>query len=211
MDAGLDCDPVAFCRSCLCHASLISFFHACWIKISTLIIAGTFFLLSVSEVFIPPRRRIAFILFVSAAAVLYLTVLMACIHTVDFYVPCSVISLVTACPGDTVFTAGRAHTFIRCFFWCPTGMGHQRAMRGLLARNEFLSFRVLLRDRVWSISAIFADSRRGLFSLPSRSWPGAAFFPCRNSCRARYGAWSGKFFLGLAKILRGFWNDSDAV
>ncbi|HZD06890.1 MAG TPA: hypothetical protein VE176_01515, partial [Candidatus Limnocylindrales bacterium] len=40
-----------------------------WIKVCTLIIAGTFFLLSVSEVFMRPSRRIAFVLFVSAMAV----------------------------------------------------------------------------------------------------------------------------------------------
>ena len=44
-----------------------------WIMVCTLIIAGTFFLLSVSEVFVRQPRRIAFISFVSTGAVLYLT------------------------------------------------------------------------------------------------------------------------------------------
>ena len=44
-----------------------------WVMVSTLIIAGTFFLLSVSEVFIQQRRRVAFTGFISAAALLYLT------------------------------------------------------------------------------------------------------------------------------------------
>ena len=44
-----------------------------WLMISTLLIAGTFFLLSVSEIFIQQARRATFIVFVSAAAMLYLT------------------------------------------------------------------------------------------------------------------------------------------
>src|SRR5689334_786491 len=44
-----------------------------WLMISTLLIAGTFFLLSVSEIFIQPARRATFIVFVTAAATLYLT------------------------------------------------------------------------------------------------------------------------------------------
>jgi two-component system cell cycle sensor histidine kinase/response regulator CckA len=44
-----------------------------WFMISTLIVAGSFFLLSVSEVFVRHRRRIAFILFISAAGILYVT------------------------------------------------------------------------------------------------------------------------------------------
>jgi len=44
-----------------------------WLMISTLLIAGTFFLLSVSEIFIQQTRRATFIVFVTGAAVLYLT------------------------------------------------------------------------------------------------------------------------------------------
>ncbi len=57
-----------------------------WLMISTLLIAGTFFLLSVSEVFILQRRRIAFVLFVSAPAVLYLTSWRLHVHTPWVYV-----------------------------------------------------------------------------------------------------------------------------
>ncbi len=64
-----------------------------WIKICTLIIAGTFFLLSVSEVFIWRRRRIAFVLFVSAAAVLYLTVLLLHVRTPWIYISLLFISI----------------------------------------------------------------------------------------------------------------------
>ncbi|HEV8180724.1 MAG TPA: PAS domain S-box protein [Candidatus Angelobacter sp.] len=44
-----------------------------WLRGSTLLIAGTFFLLSVSEVFIQQTRRVTFVLMITAAAVLYLT------------------------------------------------------------------------------------------------------------------------------------------
>ena len=61
----------------LVHASIISINTHIWISIATLLVAGTFFLLSVSEVFIAPRRRFAFLFAVSFVSVLYLTVLMA--------------------------------------------------------------------------------------------------------------------------------------
>jgi PAS domain S-box-containing protein len=44
-----------------------------WLMASTLLIAGTFFLLSVSEVFIQQTRRVTFVLMITAAAMLYLT------------------------------------------------------------------------------------------------------------------------------------------
>jgi len=44
-----------------------------WLMISTLLIAGTFFLLSVSEIFVPQIRRATFIVFVTGAAMLYVT------------------------------------------------------------------------------------------------------------------------------------------
>jgi PAS domain S-box-containing protein len=44
-----------------------------WIRVATLIVAGTFFLLSVSEVFAKTQRRIAFAFAISGASLLYLT------------------------------------------------------------------------------------------------------------------------------------------
>lgn len=44
-----------------------------WLKGATLIIAGTFFLLSVSGVFSRHARRVTFIFFITAAAILYIT------------------------------------------------------------------------------------------------------------------------------------------
>ncbi|HET8888276.1 MAG TPA: PAS domain S-box protein [Candidatus Angelobacter sp.] len=44
-----------------------------WMRISTLLVAGTFFLLSVSQVFIEQIRRATFVFFITAAAMVYLT------------------------------------------------------------------------------------------------------------------------------------------
>ncbi|HZD96084.1 MAG TPA: PAS domain S-box protein, partial [Candidatus Sulfotelmatobacter sp.] len=62
--------------------------YTSWIKIFTLIIAGTCFLLSVSEVFANRSKRIAFAFLISGAASLYLTSL-----TLNFRVPLFLASL----------------------------------------------------------------------------------------------------------------------
>src|ERR1051325_2649558 len=67
-----------------------------WIMTSTLIIAGTCFLLSVSEVFLPQERRIAFGLFISGAATLYLTAMVRHVHAPWFYIALLLISNVYA-------------------------------------------------------------------------------------------------------------------
>jgi two-component system cell cycle sensor histidine kinase/response regulator CckA len=59
----------------LFYASILSNRLQLWIMISTQIVAGTFFLLSVSEVFSAARRRYAFLFAISFASVVYLTVL----------------------------------------------------------------------------------------------------------------------------------------
>jgi PAS domain S-box-containing protein len=61
----------------LARASIISTSLRIWMMIATVLVAGTFFLLSVSEVFIAPRRRLAFLVAVTFASLLYLTVLIA--------------------------------------------------------------------------------------------------------------------------------------
>ena len=57
-----------------------------WIMISTLVVAGTCFLLSVSEVFIVKSARFAFVAFISAGAILYLTGLTFHVKAPWFYV-----------------------------------------------------------------------------------------------------------------------------
>jgi two-component system, cell cycle sensor histidine kinase and response regulator CckA len=63
-----------------------------WIKAFTLIVAGSCFLLSVSEVFVSRRRRIAFAFFISGAATLYLTSLALHYRAPWFYISLLLIS-----------------------------------------------------------------------------------------------------------------------
>src|SRR6185312_9456851 len=57
-----------------------------WIRIATLILSGTCFLLSVSEVFAQKRRRALFGIFIVAASLLYLTGLVSQVRNPWFYV-----------------------------------------------------------------------------------------------------------------------------
>ena len=63
-----------------------------WLKGATLIVAGTFFLLSVSGIFFRHARRVTFIFFVTAAAILYLTGEQIGYHAGWFYISLLVIS-----------------------------------------------------------------------------------------------------------------------
>ncbi len=62
------------------HASLITFGESIWITTACFQVAGTFFLLSVSEVFATPRKRLAFLLYITLVSLIYLTVLIAGVH-----------------------------------------------------------------------------------------------------------------------------------
>lgn len=64
---------IHFAAPPLAHASLLSSRVQDWIMISTLIVAGTCFLLSVSEVFISPLRRFVFLFAITLASLIYLT------------------------------------------------------------------------------------------------------------------------------------------
>jgi hypothetical protein len=66
-----------FAGSPLQHAGLITTGESIWITTALYQVAGTFFLLSVSEVFATPRKRLAFVVCITAVSVLYLTVLIA--------------------------------------------------------------------------------------------------------------------------------------
>jgi PAS domain S-box-containing protein len=59
------------------QAGFISDGASVWIMTGLQLVAGTFFLLSVSEVFATPRRRLAFLVAISVASLAYLTVLIA--------------------------------------------------------------------------------------------------------------------------------------
>ena len=104
-----------------------------WIKVCMLIIAGTFFLLSVSEVFNWQRRRIGFILFVSAAAVLYLTILSLHVRTPWIYVSLLFISIGYGLVQAIRFYGWRSPYLFSLFLLVPYGgWAAQQAMHGTL-------------------------------------------------------------------------------
>ncbi|MGH9633409.1 MAG: PAS domain S-box protein [Candidatus Angelobacter sp.] len=104
-----------------------------WIKVCMLIIAGTFFLLSVSEVFSWKRRRIGFILFVSAAAVLYLTILSLHVRTPWIYVSLLFISIGYGLVQAIRFYGWRSPYLFSLFLLVPYGgWAAQQAMHGTL-------------------------------------------------------------------------------
>jgi PAS domain S-box-containing protein len=63
-----------------------------WLRTSTLLIAGTFFLLSVSKVFTQRTRRATFVFLITAAAMLYLTGLQLHYRASWFYISLLVVS-----------------------------------------------------------------------------------------------------------------------
>src|ERR1700704_5658210 len=68
------------------HASILSPQLQDWIMIATLIVAGTCFLLSVSEVFAALDRRFEFLCAISLACLIYLTALMLGVQSRWLYV-----------------------------------------------------------------------------------------------------------------------------
>jgi PAS domain S-box-containing protein len=70
--------------------------YTSWIKVFTLIIAGSCFLLSVSQVFAERRRRFSFVIFISTASVLYLSGLSAGVKSPWFFAGLLTISTVYA-------------------------------------------------------------------------------------------------------------------
>jgi PAS domain S-box-containing protein len=65
-----------------------------WIKVATLIVAGTFFLLSVSEVFVNRQLRLTFTVFISGAAMAYLTAITLHVHAGWFFAALLVMSCI---------------------------------------------------------------------------------------------------------------------
>ncbi|HZI56156.1 MAG TPA: PAS domain S-box protein, partial [Verrucomicrobiae bacterium] len=108
-----------------------------WIMASTLIIAGTCFLLSVSEVFIPKERRIAFVCFISAAALLYVTGLQFGFRAPWFYIALLLISDVFASVQAIRFYGWKSLYLYSLFFllpysgWAIQQVLHDHLMPGL--------------------------------------------------------------------------------
>jgi len=104
-----------------------------WIMISTLIIAGTCFLLSVSEVFIPKERRIAFVCFISAAAMLYVTGWQFGVRAPWFYISLLLISDVYATLQGIHFYGWKSPHLYSLLFLLPySGWAIQQALHGHL-------------------------------------------------------------------------------
>ena len=126
----------------LVHASIISISTHIWISIATLLVAGTFFLLSVSEVFIAPRRRFAFLFAVSFVSVLYLTVLMAGIQQKWMFMALLLASSLFGLFQAIQFYGLRSpylYALVSAAALC--GMGNLACTpRGLLAGNVLLYF-----------------------------------------------------------------------
>ncbi|MGZ4843667.1 MAG: PAS domain S-box protein [Candidatus Angelobacter sp.] len=102
-----------------------------WLMISTLIIAGTFFLLSVSEVFAPHIRRVTFIFFITAAAIVYLTGMQVRYRAGWFYISLLVISSVYGIVQAIHFYGWKSPYLYSLFLLLPyAAWAIQRAFQG---------------------------------------------------------------------------------
>jgi two-component system cell cycle sensor histidine kinase/response regulator CckA len=103
-----------------------------WIKSSTLIVGGTCFLLSASEVFIRQRRRIAFVLFISAAAIVYVTSLQLHFRAPWFYISLLLISNAYGMVQAIRFYQWRSPHLYFLFLLLPYGgWAVQQALHGM--------------------------------------------------------------------------------
>jgi len=102
-----------------------------WLMISTLIVAGTFFLLSVSEVFAQQKRRLTFILFITAAAILYLTGWQMGYRAAWFYISLLVISSIYGIAQAIGFYGWKSPYLYSLFLLLPyAAWAIQRAFQG---------------------------------------------------------------------------------
>jgi len=90
-----------------------------WLRGTTLIIAGTFFLLSVSGIFSRHARRVTFIFFVTAASILYLTGLQTGYRSRWFYISLLVISSVYGIVQTKQFYGWKSRYFYFLFLLLP--------------------------------------------------------------------------------------------
>lgn len=102
-----------------------------WLMGSTLIIAGTFFLLSVSGVFSRHTRRLEFIFFITAPAVFYLTGLQMRYRSGWFYISLLVISSIYGVAQATRFYGWKSPYLYSLFMLLPyAGWAILRASQG---------------------------------------------------------------------------------
>ncbi|HEY2914071.1 MAG TPA: PAS domain S-box protein [Candidatus Angelobacter sp.] len=112
-----------------------------WLKGATLIVAGTFFLLSVSGVFSRHARRLAFIFFITAAAILYLTGLEMGYRSSWFYISLLVISSIYGIAQAIQFYGWKSPYLYSLLLLLPyAGWATQRASQGMYRPGLLLYF-----------------------------------------------------------------------
>jgi PAS domain S-box-containing protein len=106
---------------------------ATWIMVATLVVAGSCFLLSVSEVFVRPSRRVSFVAFVSLAALVYLTGLVLNIQTPWFYIGLLLLSNLYGVVQAVRFYNFKTPHFYSLLFMLPyAGWAMRQIQRGEL-------------------------------------------------------------------------------
>ena len=112
-----------------------------WLKGATLIIAGTFFLLSVSGVFSRHARRLTFIFFITAASILYLTGLEMRYYSSWFYISLLVISSIYGIAQAIQFYGWKSPYLYSLLLLLPyAGWAIQQASHGLYRHGLLLYF-----------------------------------------------------------------------
>lgn len=112
-----------------------------WFMGVTLIIAGTFFLLSVSEAFARHARRLTFVFFITAAAVLYLTALQMRYRAGWFYISLLVISSIYGAAQAIQFYGWKSPYLYSLLMLLPyAGWAIQRAFQGTYRHGLMLYF-----------------------------------------------------------------------
>jgi len=174
-----------------------------WLMISTLLIAGTFFLLSVSEIFVQQTRRATFIVFVTGAAMLYVTGLQTHYGGRWFYISLLLVStvygtrlafrfyhwkglylyallLLLPYVGWTLALAWQGkfkyglHCYLFSFFYA-TGLSYFRRFRRLSPGVLLTSISFLAWGSVFPLSAILLG-RAGVPGARSVLWDLPKFF-----------------------------------
>ncbi len=112
-----------------------------WLKGATLIIAGTFFLLSVSGIFSRHARRLTFIFFITAAAILYLTALEMGYRSGWLYISLLVISSIYSVAQAVQFYGRKSPYLYLLFIMLPyAGWAIHRASQRTFRHGLLLYF-----------------------------------------------------------------------
>jgi PAS domain S-box-containing protein len=107
-----------------------------WAMVSTLVVAGTCFLLSVSEVFILQSRRIAFVALISTSAMIYVTALQFGLGSVWFYISLLLISNIYGMVQAFRFYNWRSpHLYFLCLLLPYGGWAIQQVLQGRLGHG----------------------------------------------------------------------------